>query len=163
MGNYADSIYSYILKRRTFRRLITNSEINKVVFKFLEVISSKILKLKYMKKMKEISMIKREKIKRLNLIKIKFCENFFKQKIKKKLFEYIKINLNSKKCYRKIIISKILHKREKLYKRSFLNLVKNNFKYYLFRYQFINNQIITKRIVINFKLGFCFISKGIFS
>jgi hypothetical protein len=147
MEKYADGIYTFILKRKFLRKLILNVELNKVVFTFMEVIHSKLLKHRYIGIMKEVAMVKREKQARVDQIKQKFATNFYNKHLISKGFKLIYDNYFVNKKLEQHYIKKMAKTRKLNYKRVVFKFLKENYNFYIGRYKVVEKRLLVTRKV----------------
>jgi hypothetical protein len=147
MEKYADGIYTFIIKRKFVRKLILNTELNKVVYTFMEVIHNKLMKHRYLNIMKEVATVKREKFERLENIRHKFAITFYNKSLITKGFKLIYDSYYVNKKLEQHYIKKMAKTRIKNAKRMLFDLIFGNYNYYIGRYKHIEKKVIASRKV----------------
>jgi hypothetical protein len=153
MEKYAEGIYTFLLKRKFLRKLILNVELNKVVYKFLEVLSTKFFKNRYLFIMKDVAAVKREKNFRAENLKQKFAQNFYNKKLTFKFFKLLFNNFSVNKKLEEHYIKKLGKIRILNYKRKLFNFLINNYNGYISLYRTNEKKILAfKKVTLKVTL-----------
>jgi hypothetical protein len=147
MEKYAEGIYTFILKRKFLRKLVLNVELNKVVFTFMEVIYSKIMKQRYLSIMKDTAIISRNKRERTEQIKLKFAINFYNKQLIRKGFKMIYDDFYVTTKLSEHYVKKMWKVRLLNYKKIIFKFFIDNYNHYTGSYKVKENKILIFRKV----------------